>query len=128
MGAPPEPPLSTPPPGTYPQVTGEAWIAEAMMQMQSTLAELRSDANHLKTTITNHENAFRSDFRWTWGGIAAAVVLLMSALIFGYFKLDDKQSASAIGQARIETKIDYLMNHPSTLNRQPNTLPAINRD
>jgi hypothetical protein len=96
-------------PPSYSRVTGEAWIVEGMMQMQKTLGELSARVDGLKSTVENHEQTFRVDFRWTWTGLAVATILLMSALIFGYFKLDDRQSTLSTGFTKIETKMDDML-------------------
>jgi hypothetical protein len=101
------------PPSPYSRVTGEAWIVEGMMQMQNTLGELKAHLEQTRSAVGTHEHAFRTDFRWTWGGLAAAVIILMGALIGGYFRLDDRQSNLSTALTRIETKVDSLLQKPS---------------
>jgi hypothetical protein len=62
-----------------------------MMQIQKSLGELTANVGQMKTALASHHDAMRSDFRWTWSGLAGATVLLTGALIFGYFRLEDRQ-------------------------------------
>jgi hypothetical protein len=94
------------PPPPYLLATSQTWYAEAMMQLQNTIGELRANVVSLQSGINKHEQSFRNDFRWTWTGLAAATVLLMGALIFGYFRLEDRQSNLDKATVRIETKVD----------------------
>jgi hypothetical protein len=81
------------------------------MQVQKSLGELKVQVEQTNLRINTQEQNSRTDFRWTWSGLAAATVLLISALIFGYFKLDDKAVTMSTGLTKVETKVDVLLQH-----------------
>lgn len=72
--------------------------------------------------LREENKGFKADFRWTWSGIAAGVVLMLGVLFFAYFRLDDRINTLSTGQARIETKIDDLIQRtpaPAVVRPQP---------
>jgi hypothetical protein len=97
----------TPPP--YSAVVEFGGIAESLMQIQKSIGELTAHVEQTNSRINIQEQNFRSDFRWTWTGLAATAVLLIGALIFGYFRLDDKAVAVSTGLTKVETKVDALL-------------------
>jgi hypothetical protein len=50
----------------------------------------------------------KSDFRWTWTGLVLGFLILASALIYGYFRLDDKIYLVNGTLIKIEQKLDDL--------------------
>lgn len=108
-----------------------AWPArrgspKVLIAIQNSIGELRGTVSALKAGVETNEKTFRSDFRWTWGGIAAGVVVIIGAIMgmffSAYFKLDDRISAAASGLVRIETKVDQLVARPAPL--PPSILPG----
>src|ERR1700674_5299685 len=95
-------------PPSYPHAVEMGYIVESLMQVQKSLGELKAHVEQTNSRITTQEQNSRTDFRWTWSGLAAATVLLVGALIFGYFKLDDKAVVMSTGLTKVETKVDAL--------------------
>lgn len=114
------PDVATPP---YAKVVTDAWVVEGMMQIQHSLGELKSSVAQLQLGAEDQERAVRSDFRWTWTGLAAATVLLIRALIFGYFRLDDRQAAMSTTLTKIDTKVDGILQRDQT--PKPPPLPTV---
>jgi hypothetical protein len=115
--------LAETPPPSYPHTVEMGYIVESLMQVQKSLGELKAHVEQPNSRITTQEQNSRSDFRWTWSGLAAATVLLISALIFGYFKLDDRAVAMAGGLIKVETKVDALSQRPPAPASPPAVLP-----
>jgi hypothetical protein len=70
----------------------------------------------VKATVSTLESNVKEirDYRYTdlWRHLAAfgaGVVLVMTALVTAYFKLDDKISGLSTSNTRIETKLDDLI-------------------
>jgi hypothetical protein len=93
----------------YAKVVSDTWIIEGMMQIQHSLGELKADVAHVKSSADTNERGVRGDFKWTWSGIAAATIIFMGALIYGYFRLEDRQEHLSTGLAAIETKLNDLL-------------------
>jgi hypothetical protein len=96
-------------PPSYPHAVEMGYIIESLMQVQKSLGELKAHVEQTNSRINIQEQNSRADFRWTWSGLATATVLLIGALIFGYFKLDDKVAAMSTGLITVETKVDSLL-------------------
>lgn len=94
---------------SYARAVGQGWVVEGMMQMQKALGELSAHVDGARSVLDDHRRDVKSDFRWTWSGLAAAAVLLVGALIFAYFRLEDRQVALGTSLARVETKLDDLL-------------------
>jgi hypothetical protein len=107
-------------PQSYPDTIGMAYIVESLMQVQKSLGELKAHVEQTNSRITVQEQNSRSDFRWAWSGLAAATVLLISALIFGYFKLEDKTMTMSGVLTKVEAKVDVLSQRPPV---PPSVLP-----
>jgi hypothetical protein len=60
-------------------------------------------------TLIKDNDAHKKDFRWTWGGLAAAFLVLSGMFIYGYDRLDDKLSGSQTTLATLAAKIDDLL-------------------
>jgi hypothetical protein len=94
---------------SYKKAVAEGWMVEMMMQVQRSIGELSAHVFQIRTNASELRQESKSDFRWTWSGIAAAVVLVIGALIYGYFRLDDRQNNLNTGLTKIETKLDDLL-------------------
>jgi hypothetical protein len=90
------------------------------MALQDSVGELKGTVRSLSGNVETQEKNFRTDFKWTWTGLAAATVLLMGAFIFGYFKLDERINTMSTALTRIETKVDGLRPSPPL----PSVLPG----
>ena len=109
----------TPPP-SYPHTVEMGFIVEYLMQLQKSMGELQAHIEQTNSRINTQEQNSRTEFWRTLSGLAAATVLLMGALIFGYFKLDDKTAAMSTGLTKVETKVDILLQRTPT----PTVLPS----
>ncbi len=112
-------------PQSYPESVQVGWLTESMMQMQSSVGELKARVEQLRSNEAEHQRDVKSDFKWTWTGLAGATVLLVSALIYGYFRLEDRQVSMDTTLTRIETRLDDLLQRvpPSPLISPNQTSP-----
>jgi hypothetical protein len=100
----------TPPP-SYPHAVEMGYIVESLMEIQKSLGELKAHVEQTNSRLNTQERNSRTDFWRTLSGLAAATVVLMGALIFGYFKLDERIATTSTGLTKVETKVDILLQH-----------------
>ena len=112
---------------SYAKAVGEGWVVEGMMQMQKSIGEVAAHVNQLKENSAEHRRDVKADFRWTWSGLAAATVLLIGALIVGYFRLEDRQANLDTNMTKIATQLDDLLQRvpPAPLVPRPQPTPQV---
>jgi hypothetical protein len=112
----------TPPPPSYPHVVDMGYVLQNLMEIQKSVGELNGSVKQTNSRLNTQESNSRTDFWRTISAIAGAVVLLMGALIYGYFKLDDRVVNISTGLTKIETKVDALSQRPTIIS-PPSVLP-----
>jgi hypothetical protein len=70
--------------------------------IEGTVADLKADVREIR----NHRV---TDLLWHIGVFAGGFLILASAMIFAYFKIEEKTSALTTVTTRVETKLDDLV-------------------
>jgi hypothetical protein len=73
--------------------------------------------------LAENDKEHRADFRWTWGGIVAAFLILAGFFTLGYNRVEDKIEAATTAITKVDTKIDGILSR-STAPPLPSPAPS----